>query len=270
MTMTPFRPSVHGFAFGNSWTFDEYEKATIRDVVRGSIIGSHSMLSSGFGQLVDIAGIDDVAASWVLSGLPQRYGLCGGMAFAALDYYRANIPVPRGDPDRVPVRTSPEGARLRSYLWTRLLDSLRDNGSTFMLWMGVLHLIPETWPLNGGTEWLHRESRVQWARLRKHIDAGRPRPLGLVGSSKDPFSNHQVLAYGYDITSTGLAKIYVYDMNCPDAEQTIRLNLRDEPLSRLEWESCSSRKRGPLRGFFVEEYHAKTPPRIASEALSTA
>jgi len=46
----------------------------------------------------------------------ETYGRCGGMAYAALDYYLAGLPVP---PDTT---TPPDGNWLADYIYSRLLD----------------------------------------------------------------------------------------------------------------------------------------------------
>jgi hypothetical protein len=100
---------------------------------------------------------------------------------------------------------------------------------------------------------------VHWRHLKRHIDAGEPWPIGLVGTTKDPFTNHQVLACGYDERGDGRGTIYIYDMNCPGAEQTIELDFRGESL--LADESCPG-GRGSLRGFFCEDYTPSQPPSV--------
>ena len=60
MVTTTFTPQTNGFAFVSSWT-----------VVRA-------------------------LADWIANALPQAYDLCGGMAFAALDYCLAKSALPRG------------------------------------------------------------------------------------------------------------------------------------------------------------------------------
>jgi hypothetical protein len=189
---------------------------------------------------------------------PDSYGLCGGMAFAALDYHRAGTQIPRGlDRDDIPTRDTAEGAALRHYLWERLIDSLEANLATFLAWMGMLHLVPE-WPFGGGAGWLRDESRKQWSVLKKHIDAGEPWPIGLIGSSRMAFNNHQVLACGYTETSS-TGTLQLYDMNCPGVTNTIRINLEGDSLAHTGAETCASNARGMTKGFFCEKYSPKVP-----------
>jgi hypothetical protein len=181
------------------------------------------------------------------------------MAFAALDYYRIKSPLPRGNGyyDQ-PTRATPAGTRLRTYLWKRLLDSLELNAAKVLVWMVVLHVLPAWWPFNGGNAWLLRESKKEWNVLKEHIDAGEPWPIALIGTTKNPCNNHQVLAYGYEDADDETGCIYVYDMNCPGDERKINIDMRGNTL--LAVEDCASTTRGPLQGFFCEDYKPVVPP----------
>jgi hypothetical protein len=132
-------------------------------------------------------------------------GLCGGMAFAARDHFEAGRPPPL---DTEPPASGP----LFDYLVRRLFDSFNlptgpleylklmnprlPDGETFLTRVGLL---PH------GRAW--RTIRIEWPAIRAGIDAGHPVPLGLVrAKSENPFDlklNHQVLAYGYELTGGG-------------------------------------------------------------------
>jgi hypothetical protein len=186
------------------------------------------------------------------------------MAYASLDYFnRPEVHFPRGStPQLQPTRGSSEGGRLRSYLWRRLINSLTFNVPTFLIWMAFLHTIPEDSFLKGGPRWLARETIKQWNILKRHIDANEPWPIGLVGTTTDPTLNHQVVAIGYEDDHAGSGTIYLYDMNCPNTEQTIQITFNGETLTMVE--SCKNDQRGPLQGFFCEQYLPNPiPPIIA-------
>ena len=262
MPRTSFTPETNGFAFVNSWTLDETESNQIRDILTAAVNTALVTLSPVLLVPLVFLGVGRSLATWVASGLPETYGLCGGMAFAALDYYESGLPLPRGTgPLDQPTRKTPREATLRAYLWQRLLQSLTTGrvAAYTLAWMGALHLMPKRWPLRGGDPWLLRNSREHWDRLKRHIDAGEPWPIGLVGTTTDPFMNHQVVAYGYDDSGNGTGTIYVYDMNCPGAEQTIQLDFRGEAL--VASERCPG-ARGQLRGFFCEAYSPEQPPPL--------
>src|SRR5206468_43557 len=119
------------------------------------------------------------------------YGMCGGMAFASLDYWLNNWVVPRGNNRHdQPQRTSPQGTALRDYLWNRLLQSVRDNIVTFLQWMAILQL-----PVGPQAGWLRDQTAGELVKLKKGIDAGIPVPVALLGTTSNPLDNHQVLVY---------------------------------------------------------------------------
>jgi hypothetical protein len=253
---TAFDPQLHGFAFANSFRLAPDERGKLIAALATAIDGALGTLGP-LGLAARILGVRDKLARLLVSAVPDNYGLCGGMAFAALDYFRAGRPVPRGTgPNDQPS----VGSTLRLYLWQRLLESWASNGVTFLEWIARLHLLPARWPFDAGPRALRDRSRDAWRTLKRSIDAGDPVPIGLVGEATDPFLDHQVLAYGYDPKTDLSGTIYVYDMNCPGAGQTIEIDLSTDVLSATE--SCP-RAGNALRGFFCESYAAGTPPAIA-------
>ena len=252
MPRTDFRPDSDGFAFANRFELTDAERDAVLAAVAPAIDGALSALGP-LGLAARITGMRDKLGRIAVAALPQRYGLCGGIAFAALDYYRSGVAPPRGDgPDDQP----PVGSPLRRYLWQRLLQSWRLNGVTFLEWKARLHLLPQRWPFDAGPAALGRRSQEQWRILQRAIDAGRPTPIGLVGELPDLFHDHQVLAYGYERSGERTGTIYVYDSNCPGGERTITLDFGDDPL--LATETCA-RQDNALRGFFCERYDPVTP-----------
>jgi len=249
MAKLAFTPNADGFAFPNAFTFGPSDRATLAREVAPAIDGALALLGplGVAGRVVDArTRLSELALAYV----PDRYGLCGGMAFAALDYYHAGLPVPRAGGPQVPAA----GSSLQGYLWGRLLDSWRLNGVTFLEWKARLCVLPQRWPFDPGRRALRDRSRAQWTVLTARIDAGEPIALGLVSEARDPFQDHQVLAYGYEATGRSGGRIYVYDS--PDAEQTIDVDWSGEPLRVAE--SCD---RGvPTRGFFCEAYRPVIPP----------
>lgn len=262
MPKTGFKPETHGFAFANTWRLDEAENAQMRRLLASAVNVALILLSPVLFAPLVVLGVGRRLGDSIAAGVPEVYGLCGGMAYAALDYYRAGRALPRGTgPADQPTRKTPKGAMLRSYLWQRLFDSFTVGGAAAhtLAFMAALHLTPRRWPFRGGESKLLALSKRHWNRLQDHIDAGDPCPIGLVGTTKDPFTNHQVLAIGYDDGGDGKGKIYVYDMNCPGGEQTIHLDFTGEALGAEE--TCPG-GRGPLRGFFCETYRPAPPPLL--------
>jgi len=255
LPQTGFRAD-DGFAFANSFTLSPDERARLAALVEAPLDGALAVLGP-LGIAGRALGVRDRLVAIAARALPDRYGLCGGMAFASLDYLHAGVPLPASGEA---VGQPASGSVLRAYLWQRLLDSWELNGATFLEWIARLHLVPARWPFDGGEAALRRRSLEQWRTLRRAIDAGTPVPIGLVGDAKDPFQDHQVVATGYEVRDTEHGVIEVYDMNCPGAVQTISVDFSTPALSAVE--SCA-RAGSPLRGFFVEAYVPKTPPADA-------
>jgi hypothetical protein len=255
MTKIDFRPETNGFAFVNSFEFTDPERAALLARIAPTVDLALADLGP-FGLAARLTAVRDKLGSIALSAMPQRYGLCGGIAFAAADYFRSGMPIPRGSgPNDQP----PPGSPLRDYLWQRLLQSWELNGVTFLEWKARLLFLPQRWPFDAGPAALRRRSEQQWAALQVAIDGGSLVPVGLVGERADPFLDHQVLAYGYDRLGERSGTIYVYDSNCPGSEQTIAVDFGSDVL--LTTESCS-RLNNPLRGFFCESYGFQTPPSL--------
>lgn len=259
MGKTPFRPQTNGFAFVNSWKFSPEEDTKMKQTLALSANSVAGVQDVGFGAMFNKT-LKPVLRRWLKGALPEYYGLCGGMADAALDYYRVGKPLPRGTGySDIPTDDTPEGRALRGYLLRRQLESMALNFPKLLLWMAILH-IDLPFIEGDGPRWLLNHSFDEWAELKGHLDSGSPWPLMLIGNSTSPFNNHQVLAYGYDEPSDGKGVIYVYDMNCPDHETTIALDFTQTVLEAQE--SCPNTARGPLRGFFCNIYQPAEPPEV--------
>jgi hypothetical protein len=264
---TNFRPEIDGFAFQNSWSLDQGELGSVRAAFDAAVVVA-VVIAAGLldGLAFPLAA---AVAVWIANGSPLQYGLCGGMSFAALDYFRLEWVVPRGTGSGDQPMSPGPGAPLRAYLWQRLLDSLAANASTFLGWTIVNNLVPSFWPFNGGSGWLLSQTRKEWAKLKAIIDAGEPWPVGLVGSGIDPFADHQVLVYGYNDPGDGTGSLFFYDCNNPGVESEIDFNLNG---SRLVTTRDDTILANTLLGFFCENYSPSIPPVAIglSQGLSSA
>jgi hypothetical protein len=187
-------------------------------------------------------------------------GLCGGMAFAARDYFEQGRQPPQD------VLTAPGQGPLFDYLVDRLFDSfdlpfgparylelmnpVLPNGETAL---SRLRLAPH------GRGW--RMKNQEWPAIRADIDAGHPSPLGLVKvKSINPIDlkeDHQVLAYAYELTA-GVLSLELYDPNWPGRNDvTMSLDL------------ANATRGAPIRtfppgdavfAFFRVSYSPKVPP----------
>jgi hypothetical protein len=251
MARVRFDPQVHGFDFVNSWQFDQVEREHLPNhfvnyLAQRRVLGPLVVRLASF--LLGIPVLRDMLERH----FDPLYGLCGGMCFAALDFYRAGLPVPRGpDGSAKPV----PGTRLHSYLWKRQLDSLVSDGIRFLAWPIILKYVPRVWPFRGGPAWFLARSKEEWRKLKAAVDGGEPVPIGLMRDTKNAYDNHQVLAIGYDEAGETQITLYLYDPNCPDKVSTASIQFGEQSLDGQE--SCGSTL--TLRGFFCEAYAPAEP-----------
>jgi hypothetical protein len=102
---------------------------------------------------------------------------------------------------------------------------------------------------------------VEWPKIRVAIDQGHPAALGLVRiKSLNPFDlkhNHQVLAYGYDLSGDSLA-LRIYDPNLPDRDDvtlSVRPLVTSRPVVITAFPTTP-----PVHAFFAVDYRPNSPP----------
>jgi hypothetical protein len=211
----------------------------IRQAVSGflpSTSGFH-FSNSGFPHVPDIK--IDIFGEQIAIG-DAANGLCGGMVFAARDYFEAGIPIPSDT-------TNPSSGPLFDYIVRRLFDSFNlllppplppvplipftfftptppfgPGPLTYMHLMNPALPDHETVVSTIGFAWRGRAWVMihdEWPKIKADIDSGHLSPIALVEiKSLDPSrmgENHQVLAYGYDLDGTDLM-IRLYDPNYPE------------------------------------------------------
>lgn len=215
--MTNFVPNIHGFHFKNDFENEVFD-----------------------------IGI----ASWTTKGR------CGGMAYAALDYYHYGIPIPMHIPEDFSNGSSPEvDSRLAKYIYDRLIDSFTfNNAKKFFDW--TLKRDHSTWIFGEGVPQLTKNE--EFPKLRDLLENEGPQVIGLVGATNITevgSKNHQVVACGYEYDeATGKITVITYDNNHPDAYVYYT--------SEKDQRFFLSSKNKQYRGFFVEEYTPKRPPYI--------
>lgn len=214
--MPAFRPSVHGFPFVN-W----FPPGT--PVVEIPTPFGHLPIGNANG------------------------GLCGGMAFAAVDLFTLGRPVP----------TEPTPAVVK-YLCRRLLASFNlpfgvtryydwmRRPSATRRWAGV--------PVLAG---LGERTAGEWPKVKAVLDAGGLVPLGLVKAhSFDPRllgQNHQVLAHNYTFDEpTGDLTVRIYDPNFPGDDSTALVTNLGDPAAGIR--VTHTGEGDTVRGFFLTEY----------------
>ncbi len=186
-------------------------------------------------------------------------GLCGGMVFAARDYFEAKR-MPPAD------TTPPGSGPLFEYIVDRLFAS-------FNLPFGPTRYLALMSPLLPDGESVLSRLRLaphgrawqvlndEWPKVRSEIDSGRPSPLGLVRvKSSNPVDlklDHQVLAYGYELDGDRVT-LRLYDPNQPGRDD---VTMTVSPLDPTHAVSISSSPPGPSTfAFFQVPYRPATPP----------
>ena len=213
-----FAPSVNGFAFANRWPHVPPLRFRLGGPVPLEL------------------GVGDAA-----------FGLCGGMALAAVDLFLAGLVPP---PDREPPA---EGSPQFRYIARRQLDSFE---------LGVaparFYLLGAPW--RPAASRAHEVLRHELPRVRRELAAGRPVVLGLVHAiSANPAElvrNHQVVATGLETgPEPGSMAIRVYDPNLP-GDDSVRLVLTrtDAGALRIDYPAGA-----PVAAFFRQAYHPRDP-----------
>jgi len=224
-----FLPSRHGFAFDNAWP----QQPAV-------------LLPTPFGEI----GVGNAGG-----------GLCGGMAFAALDYWQAGRSPAA---DRPPV-----GKPLYQHIVDRLIDSWHVPAgiAQYYQWMSlpdgdaVIRLFGRQVIAERGLGW--RTVRVQWPQIKKDLDRGLPVPIGVVTvasrNPKDLALNHQVLAYASQVDGTHVT-LRVYDPNRGRRDDvSIRMNT-SAPAKPVTFDHNLGLGGRPVRGFFRVAYTPHDPP----------
>jgi hypothetical protein len=170
------------------------------------------------------------------------YGLCGGMCFAALDYFLVGKPVPQiDDPQKL-------DSNYVLYLWERQLDSLG-----LLTVPKVIELM-----LREDIDAGRRTAQYEIPKLRRRLDQGLPTVLALIRTRRgdDPTRNHQVLVTGYDFDPlTKKLAAHLYEPNYPGQEPTLNFDLSQPSLGIHPAQSTGE----PLRAFFVIPYNQESP-----------
>ena len=223
--MTNFLPSRDGFHFVNA--FPQVPQKRIKTIFGEIAIGDASK------------------------------GLCGGMVFAALDYFNAGLEIPQ-------VSTPPGEGVLFDYIVDRLLVSF-DIPAGILNYIELMNprypdgLVSGTFGLRPhGRSW--RMIRQEWPLIKAKLDAGQLCPIGLVTvKSADLLMlghNHQVMAYGYDLVGSDLT-LRIYDPNTLDDDNvTLKLNISDSKHAVTPQYSAGL----AVNCFFATNYSFSKPP----------
>jgi hypothetical protein len=147
--------------------------------------------------------------TWSFAGISGK-AMCGGMAYASLDFYYNGLAVPMvGAP---PAENTP----LHGYLYHRQINA---HG------FAAPELVSKSFFTNstGGQFSWGMKLADDFGRVKRWIDAGKPVPVVLMARD-NPVSDasHWVVVIGYETAYNGnyggecCAKLYLYDNNYPD------------------------------------------------------
>lgn len=187
-------------------------------------------------------------------------GLCGGMVYAALDYWIAGQVPPSAQPA--------PGTPLYEFIVRRLIDSWHVPAgiAEYFQWMNLpdgdlsVSVFGKSVVVQRGLSW--RTIVQQWPLVKASIDAGVPAPLGLVtvrsANVADLGKNHQVGAYACDVSGAEVT-VKVYD---PNSGQNDGVWIRFDSSAPQQATTFSSNINiaEPIRGFFMTAYTPVTPP----------
>src|SRR6266550_4591762 len=145
-------------------------------------------------------------------------GLCGGMSYAAIDYFMSGLPVP------VQPFAPANGTTLYNYLYDRQVTSFLTNIDKW----GELSFNPGGARNSEFFNWgISAKKGERIDELKSFIDHGKPCVLGLFGVNGT--GDHQVVAFGYDMGNykgdLGAHKedfkIFISDPNHPGEKMTL-------------------------------------------------
>jgi hypothetical protein len=222
-----FVPSRNGFVFANAWPSQPAVA-----------------LPTPFGTI----SVGDAAA-----------GLCGGMTFAALDYWQAGVVAPS---DR-PGTDDP----LYGFIVHRLVDSwhVPAGVAQYYQWMNLpdgdhgFEAFGRRVVIERGLAW--RTVTVQWPQVSADLDHGIPVALGVVtvasAKPRDLALNHQVLAVNYHRTDD-IVTMLVYDPNQGRRDDIYIRFQADAPTRPTVFEHNLGIEH-PVRGFFRASYAGSVP-----------
>lgn len=184
----------------------------------------------------------------------SAYGLCGGMSFAAADYYLAGREPPRDS------KAPADGTPLFNYIYSRQSASfgtLGAMGLKFVEWMQL----PDD-----GPDSAHSRTLAELPSIIRTLSRGQPVILGLVLTSTadkgKAWDNHQVLAFSSSQPSPGRTEIRIYDSNFPQRDDvviSIAAGLDGGGTSIAM--RIPGRRDMPIRGLFRMAYSPVEPPK---------
>lgn len=223
--MTSFRldflPERDGFSFSNNFLWQEEDLRYLAERMRpllglggglATMLGTRAFLGKwGSGALglsvalATISGSLDRLVSRVARQWPS-FGLCGGMALAASEWWELPGELPACELEKdvvLPLLRTRQERTLRRALPRFLAHWIRAQLN----------------PAYATAQAVDRELD----QVQRRLAAGRPVVLGLVGDAPDPFAMHQVVCFGIERSDgDATARLAVYDPNSQRKERWIQ------------------------------------------------
>ncbi|WP_067856983.1 hypothetical protein [Nocardia shimofusensis] len=202
---------------------------------------------------------------------PTLNGLCGGMSWAALDYFHAGKPIPTDDfaavgglpPTSTPLYRQILERHIAS-LGLRVVPPFTPLAIPLLglpIPVAVLPIPADTHNalqfLKPDSFWTSTELTHQITAATTALRAGRPTAFGLVDATS-VLSSHVVVATGFDdapAAAPGATDFFLYDCRQPMKTCTLRVT----PQSRTCVLDCPGLSPEPWKGFFVEHYTVAAP-----------
>ena len=231
-TVDGFMPTTHGFAFPNTFPDD----AALKTI--------------------------DLGVTKLPIGKAAN-GLCGGMTFAARDFFEAGVAIPADTES-----PTGQGVPLFDFLVDRQIKSfdLPHLPETLMAIMSPAYPDHDGGLLGhfGADGRARLMARSEFAKIRAAIDSGKPCPICIIkAKSTNPAAlgeNHQILVYGYQVNGTQLT-LWVYDPNNPgrdDAGLVLDIGRTDRTIDV----SVSIDDLNTIYCYVVTNYAPSPPPAI--------
>ena len=212
-----FDPARDGFAFPNSFRWTPDDLRVLASALR-PVSGLPLLAGAALGGLVGGGGRGALAGGAVGAGLARlgggdgivrtvaqrwaTFGLCGGMALAAIERWPQRGRLATGDLQPDPVRALLRRRQERTLRWSL---------PQFASYWARVRFVPGNTPYAPFADDLQRELDA----IEQTLRVGRPVLIGLVGDAPDPFSNHQVVVFGIERQGLLEATLDVYDPNAP-------------------------------------------------------
>ena len=113
----------------------------------------------------------------------------------------------------------------------------------------------------GGKHWLDEQTRLSLGEIQARIESGLPCPAWIIRSPESLLQHNQVIVYGYEEPTEDFTLLWVYDLDCSNDANQIRIDHKQDRL--VLQESCEDLKPMTIQGLLLEEYSPAPPPEVS-------